>query len=94
MSAISIVSKKNNCLCSTQKIACLRTKYYQYRQRLEYKCLSYKVNFKVVNESYTSQACSICGNLKKDVGSCATYTCLKCNRDVNGARNIYIRSLL
>jgi len=28
--------------------------YYTFRQRLEYKCKSKRINYKVVNESYTS----------------------------------------
>ena len=38
--------------------------------------------------------CSKCGNIKHDLGINKIYECLKCNtvldRDINGARNIYI----
>ena len=98
MSAKGIVCKQNKVLRPTQKVACLRTRYYQYRQRLEYKCLANKVNYKLINEKHTSQACSICGTIKKDLGGLKIYKCNSCNveinRDINAARNIYIKHLL
>lgn len=40
--------------------------------------------------------CSHCGNIHKNLGSNDTYRCIKCemvmDRDVNGARNIYMKS--
>jgi len=97
MSAKKIVSNYNNCLSKIQKIACLRTKYYQYQQRLEYKCKVYNVNYSLINESYTSMTCSVCANIKKNLGSSKVYICDNCNnvvnRDINGARNIYIKCL-
>ena len=98
MSANSIVRNKTSILRPIQKTACLRTKYYQFRQRLEYKCLANKVNYALVNEKNTSQSCSICENIKTDLGASKIYKCIKCNselnRDINGARNIYIKHLL
>ena len=98
MSAKGIVCKQNNVLRPTQKVACLRTRYYQYRQRLEYKCLAFKVNYKLINEKHTSQACSMCGSIKKDLGGSKLYKCNQCsielNRDINAARNIYIKHIL
>ncbi len=98
MSAKGIVSKKNNLLSKNQKTACLRSRYYEFKMRLEYKCLKYNVNFKYVNESCTSKTCSNCGYYKKNLGGSHQYECDDCpliiNRDVNGARNIYIKNLL
>lgn len=97
MSAKSIVSNENKCLSKLQKKACLRTKYYEFYQRLQYKCNMYDVNYKLVNESYTSMTCSMCSFSKEDLGSSKIYICDKCDclidRDINGARNIYIKSL-
>ena len=62
MSAKSIVRKKNSILSPLQKTACLRTRYYVFRQRLEYKCIATKTNYKLVNEMYTSKTCSYCCN--------------------------------
>jgi putative transposase len=45
----------------------------------------------------TSKMCSICGNIKEDLGGNETYKCQKCGtcieRDINGARNIYIKAI-
>jgi putative transposase len=98
MSAKGIVSKKSSILSNTQKVACLRTNYYVFSQRLAFKCKQNNVTFKLVDERYTSQTCSCCGNINKDLGGSDIYNCNECktiiDRDINGARNIYIKSLL
>ena len=72
-------------------------KFFIFKKRLEYKC---KVNCKkvfFVNESYTTQGCSKCGNLWKSIGSSKIYKCKKCDficdRDVNSAKNICMKGL-
>jgi putative transposase len=66
--------------------------------RLEYKCVSQNVHFKYVDESYTSKTCSECSYYDKNLGSSKIYICKECpnimERDINGARNIYIKSLI
>ena len=98
MSAKDIVKKNNKILTKYQKIACLRSRYYEFKERLKYKCLLNNVNFKLINESYTSKTCSNCGNYKNDLGKAKIYNCTHCNmiidRDINGSRNIYIKSLI
>ena len=70
---------------------------YEFYQRLKYKCNIYDVNYKLVNEVFTSMTCSMCSYSKEDLGCSKIYICDKCNclinRDINGARNIYIKSL-
>jgi putative transposase len=98
MSASKIVNKNKSILSNIQKVACLRTKYYQFNQRLEYKCKKYNVNFKLVDESFTSKTCSYCANYDENLRISKIYNCKKClssiDRDINGARNIYIKNLL
>ena len=98
MSAKSIVSKKNSVLSNTSKKACLQSRYYVFKQRLEYKCKLHRTNFKLVNECYTSKICSNCGNYKEELKGEKIYNCTKCNislnRDINGCRNIMIKSLM
>ena len=98
MSAKDIVKKNNSVLNKYQKVACLRTKYYEFTQRLQFKCLINNVNYTLVNESYTSKVCSSCGSYKEDLGGAKIYYCKDCqmsiNRDINGARNIYIKSIM
>ena len=98
MSAKSIVRKNNSVLSPMQKVACLRTKYYQFQQRLKYKCIATKTNFSLIDESYTSKTCSNCGNYNEKLKGEKVYNCNKCkleiDRDINGCRNIYFKSML
>ena len=47
-------------------------------------------------EEYTTKCCSNCCNLKENVGSAKIYKCTKCglkiDRDLNGARNIFMKN--
>jgi putative transposase len=98
MSAKSIVNKKNSVLSKIQKVACLRSKYYVFQQRLAYKSEKNGNNFHLINENYTSKTCSDCGNYNNTLGCLDTFLCKKCNliidRDYNGARNIYVKQFL
>ena len=98
MSAKDIVNRNNSVLKKYQKIACLRTKYFLFKTRLEFKCKLNNIYFKYIDESYTSKTCSICSNYYKELEGSKIYYCQKCNntidRDINGARNIYIKSYL
>ena len=97
MSAKDIVKKNNSVLNNIQKVACLRTRYYEFRMKLEYKCKLNNVNYKLVDESYTSKTCSYCGNIKDNLRDAKIYNCNLCgitiDRDVNGSRNIYLKSI-
>jgi transposase len=98
MSAKSIVKKSNKVLSPIMKTACLRSRYYEFNKRLEYKCKLTKTNLKLVNEYYTSKTCSNCGNYNDKLKGEKTYDCNKCNfkldRDLNACRNIMFRSLI
>ena len=73
----------------------LTLSHYKFKIRLREKALEY-TNFRIhdVNESYTSKTCSCCGNIQ-NVGSRKTFVCTSCSmvmdRDVNAARNIFIK---
>jgi putative transposase len=98
MSAKGIVKKSNNVLSPIQKGACLRTRYYDFRKKLKYKCERHKITFKLINESYTSKMCSLCGAINENLNGSKIFDCAKCltsmDRDINGARNIYNKSLI
>jgi IS605 OrfB family transposase len=98
MSAKSIVKRNISILTKVQKVACLRTKYYEFQQRLKYKCDLHKINYKLIDESYTSKYCSKCGYYKNDLTTEKIFICDNCdciiNRDINGARNIYTKNYL
>ncbi len=73
-------------------------KFYQFKQRLLNKCKEHGNKCLVVDESYTTKTCGKCGNLNRELGSSKTFKCpnSKCkvvlDRDVNGARNIAIKT--
>ena len=98
MSAKSIVSKNKSVISNESKVACLRSRYYQFRQRLEYKCMLTKTNYRLIDESYTSRICSNCGNCNNNLGGNKIYNCIKCNkiydRDFNACRNIFMKSII
>jgi len=52
----------------------------------------------VVSEAYTSKTCSACGWIDQNLGGRKVFRCQRCgwivDRDVNGARGIFLRGLL
>ena len=73
-------------------------KFYKFKERLVYKCIRNNKKMFLINEAYTTQGCSRCGNLWKDIGNSKIYNCKKCNlncgRDYNAAKNIYMKGIL
>ena len=75
----------------------LQMKHYRFRTRLDERCkLEKGTNLIICSEEYTSKTCTRCG-LLTDVGSSEVYKCSSCNlvidRDINGARNIFIKCI-
>jgi IS605 OrfB family transposase len=71
--------------------------HFKFRCCLADKCAARGVVFTALNEAYTSKTCTLCGYMQ-DIGSKAVYTCSCCpgaswDRDVNGARNILLKSI-
>lgn len=50
-----------------------------------------------MKEDYTSKTCGNCGYIKNNLGANKIFECDKCkkifDRDINGARNIYLKYL-
>jgi IS605 OrfB family transposase len=72
--------------------------HYSFRQCLLDKAKSYRgVEIHIVNESYTSRTCTRCGHDHEKLGGRKKFICPSCSlnidRDINGARNIFIRSV-
>ncbi|RHZ87106.1 hypothetical protein Glove_40g20 [Diversispora epigaea] len=71
--------------------------HYSFRQRLKHKAEEIGMKMIIQNEAYTSKTCSACGNIQ-NIGGRKVYKCKGCNvvmdRDVNGARGIFLRALL
>jgi len=95
MSPVKIISNRGS-LYSGYKKKLVLIRYGTFRDRLEYKCHQRSVGFKIVDESFTSRACTSCGFVKEKDSS-KIHTCPSCNfvtdRDINGARNIYCKHL-
>lgn len=70
--------------------------FYSFKQRLEYKVTSAGSRLILVNESYTSKTCTVCGNLnestKEEILQCASCSTI-IDRDVNGSRNILLKHI-
>lgn len=70
----------------------------EFKKRLQVKCNIKGLHYKCTNESFTSKICSVCGYQKNDLGLTRVFECNNCktiiDRDVNGARNIYIKAFL
>jgi putative transposase len=98
MSAKGIVSKESKTLNDLMKVACLQTRFFDFRLRLKYKCSATNTQFKLVDEFYTSKTCSCCGSYNNNLGGNKIYKCINCNksidRDINGCRNIYMKQYI
>ena len=73
-------------------------KLYVFRERLKYKCSVKSLDYKLVNEYLTTKMCSNCSHINNNIGRSETYDCPKCKnilgRDINAAKNIYLRSII
>ena len=69
--------------------------FYKFKEKLQYKCDMYGKKLLIVDESYTSCTCGVCGEINK-MGGKEIYLCQSCgleiDRDVTGARNILIKN--
>ena len=73
--------------------------HYRFRQRLIHKCrMNGTCKVLLCNEAWTSKTCSCCGRLHHTLGRAKIFCCphptcgVVMDRDVNGAKNIYLRN--
>jgi putative transposase len=70
--------------------------HFRFKQFLKFKAKEYNCKVLDVCEAYTSKTCSYCGEMQ-EIGSKSILKCTNCgvkvDRDLNGARNIYLRAL-
>jgi len=71
-------------------------KFYQFRQKLIYKCLLKGCKLNIVDEFNTTKSCSNCSKLN-DIGSSKEYLCKGCKnkypRDINSCKNILLKAI-
>ena len=69
----------------------------KFLERLDIYSKRVKTNIIKVNEDYTSKTCGNCGEIDEKLGGKKEYKCINCgakiDRDINGARNILIKTL-
>lgn len=73
-------------------------KHYRFRTRLADKIkLLTSHELHLCTEEYTSKTCTCCGHIKQNIRGVRVYRCSNCSlvvdRDINGARNIYIKNI-
>jgi len=69
--------------------------HYRFKMFLKCKAEEYSCKVHEVNEAYTSKTCSYCGKIS-NIGSKKIMNCscgVKEDRDINGARGIFLRAL-
>ena len=97
MSVKRICAKDGNLTKMTKRIG-QSMRLYVFKQRLKYKCECVGIKYEEIDESYTSKICSNCGQIDKNLGSKKKYDCKGCkivmDRDMNGARGIYIKKYM
>ena len=71
--------------------------FNKFLEKMKSLCIFRKVKLYIVDESYTSKTCGVCGNIKSDLKGDKIYHCSKCglsiSRDYNGARNILLKNI-
>jgi putative transposase len=75
----------------------LQLSHYKFKCRLLNYTKLQDTTVIICDESFTSKTCGHCGTIKNKLAGCEVYKCINCkstiDRDINGARNILIKSL-
>lgn len=97
LSTKGIICNKTSSLKAVNKEIAMSYSFYTFRQRLKYKCIIKKCNYKEVKEYYTSKTCSFCSEYNEKLGSNKIFNCSSCNsifdRDINACRNIILKCI-
>jgi putative transposase len=71
--------------------------FYEFKEKLKYKCKYTNTKYKEIDEAYTSKCCCGCSNFNAKFKDAEIYNCKVCkrviDRDINGAINILINNL-
>jgi len=92
-----MVLKSNRNIRSKTAKAMLTWSHYRFKERLSFVCKRTKTKLFEVTEEYTSKTCGRCGKINNSLGGNKTFNCPNCklqiDRDINGARNIFLKFL-
>lgn len=94
----SMIKKKKRQISSKTARAMMTWSHYTFRTRLTEKSREYpNTKIIIVGEEYTSKTCGNCGEQNMNLGASKEFHCKKCSldidRDINGARNIFLKFL-
>jgi len=93
----SMVKTGDSNIIKDTKRQLLGLSHFKFREKLKQTCERRNCTYINVSEAYTSKTCGKCGEIKKDLKGDKIFTCgrnecdYSCDRDIHGARNIYIR---
>jgi len=97
LSTKGIICNDKSTLKANNKELANAYSFYTFRQRLQYKCVVNKCNYKGVNEYYTSKTCSCCSEYNENLGGSKVFNCPSCkivfDRDINSCRNMILKCL-
>jgi len=92
---VSQMLKKKKLGRKTKRLMCMFS-FYSFKEKLKWKCNTYGKKLVIVDESYTSCTCGMCGKINK-TGSNEVFHCVGCgvelDRDVQGSRNILLKNI-
>ena len=94
-----MVKHKNRKISKKSVRQMLCWKHYTFRKRLQdYVASLPNTNLFIRTEDYTSKTCTSCQQIKHNLGGAKIFNCphcnIKINRDVVGARNIFIKNAI
>lgn len=89
----NISSIKGN-LKSIYKRIASSLRFYEFIQKLKFKCEEYNIKLIMIDESYTSKICNFCKKIS-NIGINRKLSCcsLKLDRDLNGCINILLKGI-
>ena len=94
--ATSDLTSKQKRISSKVSRAMLTWSHYKFKKMLEYKMQRSGGRAIECTEYYTTKTCSCCGRINHNIIKQKVFTCPQCNllmdRDVNAARNIYLKN--
>lgn len=91
---VSQMLRKGKLSRMTKRLMCMFS-FHKFREKLTYKCEMYGKKLIIVDESYTSCTCGVCGIINNTKGK-EVFDCSNCllsiDRDATGSRNILIKN--
>lgn len=94
--ATSDLTSKQKRISSKVSRAMLTWSHYKFKKMLEYKMERSGGKVIECTEYYTTKTCSCCGRINRNITKQKVFSCSRCDlvmdRDVNAARNIYLKN--